>query len=321
MKPVFLLIAAMFVQLFSLAQTSRRDYINKYQLLAIEEMNRSGIPASITMAQACLESSDGTSKLAKKSNNHFGIKCKKGWKGKKMYYDDDKRHECFRKYKTVEDSYIDHTNFLMNNPRYALLFKLAPTDYKGWAKGLKKAGYATANHYDKHLISIIEEFQLYRLDYKINYNELSVFEQQKIDNEGVSNTLSINPYQTHEVVKRNRINSVVARTGDTFEILAQEFGLKSWELYKFNDQAPGYRPQPNEVVYIQPKKRRTIKERLTHTVQQGETMHFISQMYGIKLKPLYFRNRMKPGQQPAPGQIIYLRKRKKRTKQGTKMLQ
>lgn len=293
------------------AQQSRTDYIKEYQVLAIEEMNRTGIPASIKMAQACLESADGNSQLSKKSNNHFGIKCKSNWTGKKVYADDDEKNECFRVYKSVKDSYIDHSEFLMNNSRYAFLFQLDPTDYQGWAKGLKKAGYATARHYDKRLIEIIEKHRLYRLDYKMNYDELMVYEQKKIGNDGISNTLTIDPFRTHQVVKRNRIKSVVARKGDTYEILAQQFGLNDWEIYRFNDQPPGYVPQPNEVVYIQRKKRRATKEKTTHTVQEGETMHYVSQLYGIRLKPLYFRNRMKIGQQPHPGQIVFLRKMKK----------
>ncbi|MBT6007103.1 MAG: glycoside hydrolase, partial [Prolixibacteraceae bacterium] len=260
---------------------------------------------------ACLESADGNSQLAKKSNNHFGIKCKWDWKGKKVYFDDDAKNECFRKYKSIEESFIDHTNFLLDNPRYSSLFSLKTTDYKGWAKGLKKAGYATAKTYDKRLIDIIEKYQLYQLDYKTSVNELAVFEQKRIGNPGISNSVTINPYQTRMVEKRNRVKSVVARKGDTFEILAQEFGLSDWEIYKFNDQPPGYIPQANEVVYIQPKKRKTQKDKITHTAQNGETMHYISQMYAIKLKPLFFRNRMNLGQEPEPGQIVFLHKRKK----------
>ncbi len=291
------------------AQISRDEYIKRWQLIAIEEMNRSGIPASITMAQGCLESGNGNSELSRKSNNHFGIKCKKGWTGKKVYYDDDAKNECFRKYRTVEDSYVDHTNFLMGNPRYASLFEMDPTDYKSWAKGLKKAGYATAHDYDKRLIRIIEENKLHRLDKKMNYQELMVFEQQSVSKE-VSNSLRLNAYNAHKVQKFNRIKSVVARKGDTYEMLAQELGLNDWELYKFNDQNPGYRPVANEIVYIQAKKRKSAKKKPTHRAQQGESMHYISQMYGIKLKPLYKRNQMKAGEQPKPGQIIYLRGKK-----------
>lgn len=289
---------------------SRQEYINRWQLIAIEEMNRSGIPASITMAQGCLESGNGNSELSKKSNNHFGIKCKKGWKGKKVYYDDDAKNECFRKYRTVEDSYVDHTNFLTDNPRYGSLFNLKPSDYKGWAKGLKKAGYATAHDYDKRLIRIIEENKLYRLDKKMKYEELAAFEQQRVST-SVSNNLTLNPYNSHEIIKFNGVKSVVIRQGDTYEMLAQELDLGDWELYKFNDHRPGYRPVANEIVYIQTKKNKSSKDKLTHQVKQGESMHYISQMYGIKLKPLYKRNKMKAGQEAKIGQIVYLRKKQK----------
>lgn len=292
-------------------QQARLDYIKKYQLLAIKEMNRSGIPASITMAQACLESGDGNSELARKSNNHFGIKCKSSWTGKKVYYDDDRKNECFRKYKTVEESYDDHTNFLSNNPRYSFLFELDPTDYRGWAVGLKKAGYATAHHYDKTLIKIIEDFKLYRLDNKISMDEMAAFEQKRIGNKGISNSLTINPYRSHEVIKINGINAVVVQKGDTYQTIAEELDKQDWELYRLNDLPKGYVPQPNEVIYIHAKKRKAPKGKDTHTVEAGETMHYISQMYGIRLKPLYTRNRMKRGTQPTPGQVLNLRKKKK----------
>ncbi len=311
MKQTFLSIILITVSLFSFSQITQNEYIQRYQILAIEEMARSGIPASITIAQGCLESGNGNSELSRKSNNHFGIKCKKGWKGKKVYYDDDAKNECFRKYRTVEDSYIDHTNFLMNNQRYASLFELKTTDYKGWAHGLKKAGYATNKKYAHKLIHIIETNKLYRLDYKISYDELMAFEQKQMGSEGISNSLSINAFQSHEIIKRNRVKSVVARRGDTYEIIAQELGLKEWVLYKYNDQSAGYRPRQYEIVYTQQKKGKTKKEKLTHRVEQGDSMHYISQLYGIKLSKLYRRNRMKKGQQPSTGQIIYLHKRGK----------
>ncbi|WP_319592376.1 glucosaminidase domain-containing protein [uncultured Draconibacterium sp.] len=290
---------------------TRDEYIRQWQLVAIEEMNRSGIPASITMAQGCLESGNGNSELSRKSNNHFGIKCKSSWKGKKVYYDDDRRNECFRSYRSVKDSYIDHTNFLMENPRYAGLFLLDPTDYKSWAKGLKKAGYATAHDYDKRLIRIIEENKLHRLDKKMTFNPMGGQTAHNLLGTDNSGALTISPFKTHKVTSINRVKAVVAQKGDTYEMLAQELGLKDWELYKFNDQRPGYQPVANEVVYIQHKKKRTTKDQLTHRVQQGETMHYISQLYGIKLNPLYRRNNMKRGEQPQTGQVIYLRNKKK----------
>jgi LysM repeat protein len=279
-------------------------------MLAIEEMGRSGIPASIKMAQACLESAYGQSELSRKSNNHFGIKCKSNWKGQKVYYDDDHKNECFRKYRSVEESYIDHSNFLMSNPRYAFLFTLPPDDYKGWAKGLKQAGYATARHYDKSLIQLIEDHKLYRLDHKETFSPMAVYEQQQISNPGISNSVTINPFNSHKKIKINSIDAVVARKGDSYEIIAQELGINAWELYRYNDRTEGYRPQPNEVIYIQSKKNRAAKKHSTHTVARDETMHYISQLYGIKLKPLLRRNRMSPSQEPNQGDIIYLRKRK-----------
>ena len=294
----------------ALCQQNQQDYINKYQMLAIEEMGRSGIPASIKMAQACLESAYGQSELSRKSNNHFGIKCKSNWRGQKVYYDDDHKNECFRKYRSVEESYIDHSNFLMSNPRYAFLFTLPPDDYKGWAKGLKQAGYATARYYDKSLIELIEKHKLFQLDHKETFTPLAVYEQKQIYNPGISNNVTINPFNSHKRIQINSLDAVVARQGDSYEIIAQELGINAWELYKYNDQPEGYRPQPNEVIYIQSKKNRAPKKHSTHTAGRDETMHYISQLYGIKLKPLLRRNRMSPGQEPNQEDVIYLRKRK-----------
>ncbi|MBW6535475.1 MAG: glucosaminidase domain-containing protein [Mariniphaga sp.] len=310
MKQGLILLLFIFVVLATRAQMSREQYIQRYQLLAIEEMGRSGIPASIKMAQAVLESGNGNSQLSRNSNNHFGIKCKSNWRGQRVYHDDDEKDECFRKYKSVEESYIDHTNFLMGNPRYAFLFTLPPNDYKGWAKGLKDAGYATARHYDKSLIKIIEDHQLYLLDQKQTIRPLLANSKGPSLNKGISDKMIINPFNSQKKVTINNLDAVVARKGDTYEIMAQSLGIEAWELYNFNDQDAGYRPQPNEVVYIEQKHRRASKNQEFHTVSEGETMHFISQMYGLKLNPLYRRNRMKPGEQPQTGEVVYLRKRK-----------
>ena len=310
MKQGLIILLFIFVGLTTRAQFSREQYILRYQLLAIEEMGRSGIPASIKMAQAVLESGNGNSQLSRNSNNHFGIKCKSNWRGGRVYHDDDEKDECFRKYKSVEESYIDHTNFLMGNPRYAFLFTLPPDDYKGWAKGLKDAGYATARHYEKSLVKIIEDNQLYRLDQKQTIRPLLATSKSPVLNKGMSEKLTINPFNGRQTIKINDLKAVVARDGDTYEILAQSLGIEAWELYKFNDQPEGYRPLPNEVVYAEQKSRRASKNKEFHTISEGETMHFISQMYGLKLKPLYRRNRMKPGEQPQTGEVVYLRKRR-----------
>ncbi len=285
---------------------SRQDYIQNYQLLAIKEMNRSGIPASIKLAQACLESDDGNSALATASNNHFGIKCKSTWTGDYVLADDDEKNECFRKYSSVEESYIDHTNFLAANQRYAFLFQISPKDYKGWARGLKAAGYATARDYPERLIRIIEDFELYRLDEKVSPEELLAFEQRKLSN-SFDNNLSINPYKTRDVLKINGLKAIIAREGDTFDLIAQEFGKSPWELYRFNDYQEGYQPQPDEVLYLQSKHRKTGKKQLNHLAGPDESLHYIAQIYGIKLKPLMRRNHMKSGDQVQPGQIIALR--------------
>ena len=143
---------------------TRQQYIDKYKDVAIKQMHKYKIPASITLAQACLESGDGNSTLARKANNHFGIKCHDGWKGKKIKQNDDKRRECFRKYDNAMDSFTDHSHFLTSRSRYNSLFDLPITDYKAWAHGLKACGYATNRKYAKLLIDIIEEYELYKYD-------------------------------------------------------------------------------------------------------------------------------------------------------------
>lgn len=309
MKYVFLLIFEVAV-FTAFSQQTRIQYIEKYQMLAIEEMQRTGIPASIKMAQACLESANGNSELCKKSNNHFGIKCKSNWTGESVKWDDDERNECFRKYNTVEESFIDHSNFLVNSPRYASLFQLAPTDYVGWAYGLKAAGYATAPDYAERVIKIITDNKLYLLDSGVNPEELALAQRPNISISNVSNQLKIE-LEPHQVVSANHLKAVVAREGDTFEMIAQGFRKKAWEIYKFNDRPEGYRPVKNEIVYIQHKHRKALKGNEKHKVEPGETMHFISQIYGVKLKQLYKRNGMKPGEEPKTEEVIFLREKRR----------
>ena len=163
---IFILIPCTF---FS-QRLSRKDYINKYSQIAINQMREYKIPASITLAQGILETGNGNSRLATKANNHFGIKCH-GWKGKEIYADDDKKNECFRSYKNAEESYIDHSKFLIENSRYSFLFEYKLKDYKSWAKGLKKAGYATNKKYAESLIAIIEENNLDQYD-KLKFDDV-----------------------------------------------------------------------------------------------------------------------------------------------------
>ncbi len=305
-----LVISILSLNSFSQRIITREQYIEKYKNLAIREMIRSGVPASIKLAQGCLESGNGNSKLSVKSNNHFGIKCKSSWRGKRVYHDDDRRNECFRHYNSVEESYIDHSNFLMVNPRYASLFDLDITDYKGWARGLKKAGYATASHYATELIRIIEESKLYLYDQGLDKAELARLEKNGFHKKKVENGNLINPYKHRKVTLRNGLKSIEVKAGDSFESIASEFGMKAWEIYTYNDYYSGKRLRENEILYIEPKRKRANKRHKTHRFKADDSMHFISQRYGIKLKPLYRRNRMKRDEKPVVGSIIYLRTRK-----------
>ena len=274
------------------------EYIREYKDIAIKEMNRVGIPASITLAQGILESGSGNSTLAVKANNHFGIKCHNTWNGAKVYHDDDKKGECFRKYRTAYDSYTDHSDFLNNASRYSSLFDLKVTDYKGWARGLKKAGYATARDYDKQLIHIIEKYELYKYDKT---------QKAKFDPEPDKPVIS----SGHEVKLNNNIKYILVKKGDTYNSISYEFGLMKWQLAKYNDINPESKLNPGSMLYLQPKRKKASIENKYHIVKEGENMYYISQKYGIKLDELYRKNLMIKGDQPKTGDKIYLRKRKK----------
>lgn len=302
----------LFIQVIALPkQFTRDEYIQKYYQLAISEMQRSGIPASITLAQGCWESGNGNSRLATEANNHFGIKCKSEWKGKKIYHDDDASQECFRKYIHAEASYIDHSNFLMSGTRYGFLFKLDPKDYTGWAFGLKKAGYATDPIYAQRLIKIIEEFKLFVYDEGLVSRPLATVTKKpapvKLHRPVVAKRSTI-----HKIEHRNGLRTIVVSTGDTYANLTKDLKLKDWELYTYNDFKKGRQPQVNEILYVQAKYRRANHANKQHVVEMGEKMHYISQKYGLKLQPLLKRNRMKSGDEPAEGQIIYLRNKRPR---------
>jgi LysM repeat protein len=263
------------------------DYIEKYKDEAVEQMQRYHIPASITLAQGLLESGAGRSALTRKSNNHFGIKCGSGWSGRKTYHDDDARGECFRVYKNARESYEDHSRFLAGKQRYASLFKLKPTDYKGWARGLKKAGYATSPTYATKLIELIE---LYELD--------------RFDNSRLKGTWIANP---HDPFLANGLLYVVARSGDTFESLSDEFGISARKLRKYNDLYKGYTLRQGDVIYLEKKNRRAHKTYKTHIVRPGESMYLISQRYGIRLDRLYKMNDRSADYAPQTGEILRLR--------------
>jgi LysM repeat protein len=304
---VALLVALIGIHVSTFAQKriSREEYIGMYSHIAVNNMKQYGVPASITLAQAMLESDNGNSTLAVKANNHFGIKCHKDWTGATIYHDDDRKGECFRKYKNPEQSFNDHSLFLRGGKRYAFLFDLTPTDYKAWAHGLKKAGYATNPKYAELLIKIIEDNELYRFDQGI---AVAIKPPKTVVTDW--DNYEIDLYKTRPVFTRNRVKYIVAKDGDTFESLARELDLMPWQLYRYNDLTRDSVIRPGQELYIQPKRRKADRSNPVHTVEQGETMYKISQMYGVKLKSLYQKNRMKLGDEPEDGQLIYLRKRK-----------
>tara|TARA_B110000285_G_scaffold136916_1_gene153311 strand:+ start:1634 stop:2479 length:846 start_codon:yes stop_codon:yes gene_type:complete len=201
------------------------QYIKKYAPIAVFEMHKYKIPASITLAQGILESGNGRSQLASKSNNHFGIKCHTGWKGAKVYHDDDEKGECFRKYKYVENSYKDHSEFLSGRRRYANLFKLRKTDYKGWSKGLKKAGYATDKKYPKKLIKIIEDYKLYKFD-KIREKDLKRVKKETLRNQrNPSITPKKSPQEFYQVKKGDTLYSIARKFKITIDFLKEKNNL------------------------------------------------------------------------------------------------
>ena len=275
------------------AQTRNKQYeayIKKYRELAVEEMKKYHIPASITLAQGLLESGAGQSALARKSNNHFGIKCGSDWYGKTVSHDDDARGECFRAYKHPKDSYEDHSKFLAGRPRYASLFNLNINDYKGWARGLKKAGYATNPRYADQLIGIIELYELYKYDDK---NYLKWIKKNP------------NPHQTYIA---NGLLYIVVRAGDSWKSISQEFDISQKKLRKYNDLYKGYALQVGDILYLEKKNKKADKEHIVHVLRAGESMYSISQKYGIRLKNLYKLNKMDEDD-PAPkiGTILRLR--------------
>lgn len=276
---------------------TRQEYIDTYKELAMDEMRRSGIPASITLAQGLLESGNGNSTLAVKGNNHFGIKCH-NWTGATIRHNDDARNECFRKYKSAEQSYRDHSDFLTSTKRYSELFELAPDDYKGWAKGLKKTGYATSPTYDKALITIVEENLLYE------------FDKQVLSSPGKKGTKdSLAEGELREVHYNNRVKYIVARSGDTWYSLTQELKLFDWQLPKYNECSINDSISAGQRVYLQPKRNRTYGNTKSHVVKEGETVYAISQEYAIKEQKLRERNSLPKGTEPSPGTLLLLNKK------------
>lgn len=302
------------------AGSDRIDYVRKYSEIAVKEMSRSGVPASITLAQGILESGAGKSKLATEGNNHFGIKCH-NWKGGKIYADDDRKNECFRKYRTAEESFRDHSDFLRYNDRYKFLFDLNPGDYKAWAFGLKKAGYATDSEYPWKLVKLIEELKLYEYD-KVSGDEPlpetsngerkgknggkenksgkenkavavppspSVIETPVAIDRRQSETFRFN--LSRKMYSLNGVAFVYAEKGDSYESLAAEYNLFKKEILRFNDLKQAEALQPGDIVYLQKKKNYAAKGLDKHVWNEGDDLRELSQRYAIRLSSLKKLNR------------------------------
>ena len=297
---------------------TRQEYIDKYKDAAIQYMKTHGIPASITLAQGCLESADGNSDLAVKANNHFGIKCHNDWKGPTYYKKgDDLGKSCYRKYRNASESFKDHSDFLRYGQRYAFLFDLEITDYKGWSHGLKKAGYATDPKYAQKLIKIIEDYRLYSFD-----RELSAKAEENRNilppspNE-IMKVMELNPARTSLLYKYSRNRTIYQRNGvpyilagdmDTYESLAEEYNLFTKELLRYNDLKDPVDLVPGTVVYLQRKKAKAQKHMEIHIAVDGDTYYDIAQKYGVRMKKLFKYNDYRDGDILHTGDEIFLRR-------------
>lgn len=276
-----------------------QQYINQYKDVAIEQMLRWKIPASITIAQGLLESGAGQSELTRKANNHFGIKCH-GWTGRTAYHDDDEQGECFRAYNNAFESYEDHSRFLAGSQRYRSLFQLNPTDYKGWANGLKKAGYATSPTYATKLIEIIQLYKLYQYDDVRHYDKFMA-EQTK--------TAPVTGQSLHPIKIFNKNYYLIARQGDTYYSIGKETGISYRKIARYNERNKKDALTAGEVVWLKKKQTKAPKEYKNkyHRVANGESMYSIAQAYGIRVKSLYKLNRFTPDHEIRVGDLIKLR--------------
>lgn len=319
------------------------DYIDKYKDIAMTEMVLNKIPASITLAQGILESGNGQSELATKGNNHFGIKCHSDWKGKKMYKDDDAPNECFRVYKDAAESYRDHSAFLKRD-RYKDLYELKITDYKGWAKGLKKAGYATLPTYATVLVNIIETYELYEYDkmvtsgkFKVKKNGTVKKEPEKEDEKPSEKEVKKDEKKKKPKPKVNtdvksavapeftkckvvavtpgkhyvRINFgvkfIITKDGDRLDSLAKELRTTERQLVKYNNLGSRKTFVEGEVLYVGPKRKRAADGNKVHVVQKGETLTKISQYYAVRLDRLFKMNGLDENSVLRVGDVIVLR--------------
>ena len=315
MKKTLFAILVVLLSALCMADTPQRSYIEKYSDLAVEEMYRTGVPASITLAQGLLESGNGLSELAVKGNNHFGIKCHNTWTGAKVYHDDDRKGECFRKYDNPEESFRNHSDFLRYRDRYKFLFDYEPTDYKSWAYGLKAAGYATDPKYPEKLIRLIEEHELYIYD-----------TMQAVSGDEVAQQIPQSPAQleqarpltdgqcevfrfalSRQMYSQNGVPFVYAEEGETFESIARSYRLFRKEILKFNDLKEDAELLPGTVVYLQKKKKASHPGLDRYVVEEGQTLWEISQRYAVRMKNLCRLNGIEEGYVLREGDVLQLR--------------
>ncbi len=312
-KILAILLAA--VCLAATADSAQEKYVRRYSEIAIAEMQRTGVPASITLAQGLIESGAGLSTLATKGNNHFGIKCHNDWTGKRMYHDDDAKGECFRVYRSAEDSFRDHSDFLRYYDRYKGLFELDPKDYRAWAKGLKKAGYATDPSYASKLIKTIEDYQLYLYDDGVVISELpeSPLEVEKASEVRKVKAVEEYSFSTERLVyEKNGVQFVYAEEGESYSSLAAEYHLFLREILSFNDLKSEETLASGTVVYLKAKKRQAAKGLDKYIVgEEPQTLRDICQRFAVKLSSVKKLNGLKDDYQPAEGDTILLRKVKK----------
>lgn len=324
-KRLTILIVFLLSLLTNFSQAQSTDavlaYIARYKDLAIAEMQRTGIPAAITLAQGIHETDAGTSELVRKSNNHFGIKCKDDWTGPTVAHDDDARGECFRKYDAPEQSYRDHSDFLRTRPNYSALFKLDPTDYQAWAYGLKKAGYATNPKYAQVLIKLIQDYNLEEYTLialgKISKDDLAKNDRpvpnkvtQASNNAGdkkvdVVSAVSVQPDYPSGEFRINDTRVIYVRKGTSYLDIAQRFEIALSKLFEFNDLKPQEVTATDQLVFIQ-RKRKTGDHEF-HTVQPGENLNTIAQAEAIRLESLLEYNHLAADMQPAVGETLSLR--------------
>lgn len=324
----FAFLFALLLSIFSFAQSSNTNraywtYIDTYKEMAMEQQQKYKIPASITLAQGLLESGAGRSRLAREANNHFGIKTPGGWTGPYILVNDDLPNEKFRKYKSVRDSYEDHSLFLLK-PRYKVLFTYSITDYKAWAKGLKKCGYATSPTYAESLIRIIEMYSLHQFDKRtpqrysknstlnargkegeISRHYLKRLSQNKIKEKKIPAF-----FKTHAVYYNNDNYFIVVQENDNLASISQATGVTIKKLLKYNDLSKNYTLTVGDILYLRKKAKRASKEYINkpHVVEEGQSMYDIAQMYGIRLKSLYQLNNLSPKKYNVQvGDLIWLR--------------